>query len=143
MTEQTPESYVNQNESQPLEQIAFRDGDPSDWSGYEAGYEVADRICAALGLTFYTPEIRAVGIAESERQKALYESHQQLAREQAENDNYRSRMGEVATGLVDALVPEDDPRDKEEVTEAVLKALRPLDRRLTLSEWDGVVGRHQ
>lgn len=44
--------------------------------------------------------------------------------------SYRARMLPVATGLVAALRSPEDPRSSEQMIDAVLEALRPLDQRI-------------
>jgi len=85
--------------------------------------------------------MRAVGIAEADRQKAL---QSKLVSEIAANrreEEFRSRMGATAIGLVDALHPEADSEKRTAIIDKVLDALRPLDARLVQAEWDGVIGR--
>ena len=138
MTERSPEARIEEDESRTLEEIAFREGDPSEWGRFERTFDIVSRVCDELGLEYRTEEIMQVAGVESERQEKLFLAYERTQRQLAADSEYRSKMGAVATGLVDALVPPDDPRNRDEVTDAVLAALRPLHERLTHAEWDGV-----
>jgi hypothetical protein len=124
--------------------MVFRDGTAEDWKSQvppraERSDEVTDRLTGLLGLDKHTLEMRAVGIAEADRQQALQSelvSRNATAEREAE---YRSRMGATAIGLVDALRPEAGAEERDVMIDRVLDALRPLDARLVRAEWDGVI----
>lgn len=127
--------------SEAMRELAHRPGTVEDWqeTGIEHMSVVWVRLRQHLGVDKLTPEMRQAGINESRRQETLWsisKSEQLRAEREAE---YRLRMGSIATGLVDALVSPDDNRDRSEIEDKVLDALRPLDDRLQHTEWDGVI----
>jgi hypothetical protein len=113
-----------------------------EWERAERNFEVMDRVCGVLSLTHYTEEIREVSISEADRQSGLFNSWSREVAKVKDFEECRQRMGGVALQLVDALVPVDDPRDRAELVEGVVRALKPIDDRLKDAEWDGVIGRH-
>lgn len=138
MAEQTEHGL----EQEPtLAEIAFRQGQPEDWERVEHNYEVANRVCGVLGLARHTDEIREVSITESDRQTGLFNEYKRGLRKKEEYEALEKRMGGVAMSLVDALVPADDPRDRNGLVKSVLEALKPIDERLVRAEWDGLIGR--
>lgn len=139
MSEQPPEVWVETSDNPTLQEFAERVGEPSEWGRPETIPEVLSRLCDQMGTSRITDEIRTAAIEESDRQHALFSGHEQELRKQAEDIELRSRMGSIATGLVNALVPENDPRNREAIVTEVLEALRPLDERLKHTEWDGII----
>ena len=131
------------SEQQPsLAELALRGNSPDTWEEPdrpEFNFEVASRLCSVLGLSRITDDMLAVSILEADRQEMIYGAWRSTVRDKEERDSYRRRMGEVALGLVDALVPSNDPRDRDVLVESVLDALKPIDDRLVSTEWDGVI----
>lgn len=105
--------------------IALRVGSPNDWERPEYAFEVSKRLHETLGYDEQSEEIRLAAIAESDRQIGLIKKRSEIAQNRLDKE-YASQMGSVAIQLVDTLIPADDPRDRDQLVDGVLKALRPL-----------------
>lgn len=126
-----------------LEALAFRDGDPVSWEQPEYGFQVASRLCHVLGVEQITDEIWAAADKEGDRQTAVFNGVQREVRRIREERELAERtergMGLTATLLVEALVSPDDPRNRDEIRELVLRALGPIQKEIEAHEYEPII----
>lgn len=127
--------------SEEMRELARRPGAAEDWqdTGIEEFWDIWDRLRQHCQTDRLTPEMRQAGIDERNRQEELLGVLKREGLRSELEKEYRDRMGSIATGLVNALISPDDDRDRTQIEDEVLDALRPLDARLQHAEWDGVI----